>query len=126
MGKVSVPAVPQKADELSHEGLLFLLQTIAPSIYRRDLASARWHELVRTAERAHNAWRAACKDVDAAFDRVKVGSRTYHHDALARDAARAKERRLYRAYERADDAATAFFDTHVCPRQTAPAADECA
>lgn len=124
MAKGTVLPVPERVEDLTREGAIFLLGILAPPIRRADLASARWHELVREAERAHNAWKAACKEAGAAFDRVKVGSRNYHKDCLARDAALAKERRLYRAYQRADDAASTFFDTHVCPPNRRPAADE--
>ena len=81
--------------------------------------------MVLATERAHNAWKAACAEADAAGAACSINSKTYHRDAIARDGARAKERRAWRAYKRADDASDSFFTTHVCPpRLTAPAVDE--
>lgn len=127
MGKASSPAlpVPARVEDLSREGAIFLLGILGPVIRPADLASARWHELVCDTERAHNAWKAASAAADAAYAKCSINSRTYHRDAIAREAARAKEQRAYRAYRRADDAASAFFAAHVCPPPpTAPAAEE--
>lgn len=117
MGKLSVPAVPQKADELTHDGLLFLLRVIGPTIYPSDLARARWHELVRAAERATGAWREASAAADTLRDAVPTWSRTNsraHHKAAEKAAAAdQKELRAMRAMQRAHDVAGAFYKAHI-------------
>lgn len=125
MAKASANPVPARVEDLSREGAIFLLGILGPVIRPKDLASARWHELVVAAERAFNAWKAASDEAVTTAAKTNINSRTYHRDCMVRDAVWAKERRAHRAYERANSAADAFFNTHVCPRRpTAPAADE--
>ncbi|WP_431282699.1 hypothetical protein ACQW02_25380 [Humitalea sp. 24SJ18S-53] len=117
-----VPPVPATVEELSRDGLLFLLRSrFPPDAW--DLARARWHELSCVSDAASQVWRAAAAQGDAAFDAqmLAFGERGQSLAARRRlrkaseafDAASAKRERLYAAYGRASSIADAFWEAHL-------------
>ena len=117
---VKVPPAPEKLEDLSRDGLIHLARTYMWGLSRRELISARWHELVRAAERATNAWRAEQDKVDLVLAEtplrgLRFGSSAYHKAEAKVSEARERAQRAWDASERAYCAAQAFYEQHMEP-----------
>jgi hypothetical protein len=117
---VKVPPMPTDINDLSRDGMAFLLRMCAPVITRRDIASARWHELLRASEKASAAWRQAMAVEEALLARpmpaVGFGGSAYHKAQAQRAAVRERAQRAWQASERAYALAAAFYEVHIDPR----------
>jgi len=114
--KVKVPPAPEKIEDLSREGLIFLVRMVCPFVSRYDLVRARWHELVQDGERAYEkakaagiAYEALLRGPQPSIDNM----RAYHKARLRFEEARARDKRASDAAQRAQDVAMAFFEAHI-------------
>ena len=122
--KVKAPPAPESPDDLSREGLLFLLRMCVPFVSRHDLIRARWHELVQDSERASDAWKKVADEFEQVL-KLPTPTQGGERAALAAQArivaARERHDRAWSRSDRAYGIAEAFFDAHMDPPPQAPA-----